>query len=67
MGFSPQLWDGQTYGFPAAQSRKFLSSPARSVYLDLFEGDCREARTATPADAESVPCVCVETRYPKGA
>jgi len=32
-----------------------LSLSERSVYLDLFEGDCREARTATPADVESVP------------
>jgi putative sterol carrier protein len=32
-----------------------LSLPERSVYLDLFAGDCREARAATPADVESVP------------
>ena len=29
-----------------------LGVPERSVYLDLFEGDCREARTAQPADVE---------------
>ena len=34
-----------------------LGLPERSVYLDLFEGDCREARAATPADVESVPYV----------
>jgi putative sterol carrier protein len=34
-----------------------LSLSERSVYLDLFEGGCREARTATPADVESVPYV----------
>jgi putative sterol carrier protein len=34
-----------------------LSLPERSVYLDLFEGGCREARTARPADIESVPYV----------
>ena len=34
-----------------------LSLSERSVYLDLFEGDCREARAARPADAESVPYV----------
>ena len=34
-----------------------LSLSERSVYLDLFEGGCREARTATPADVENVPYV----------
>jgi putative sterol carrier protein len=34
-----------------------LNLSERSVYLDLFEGECREARAATPADAESVPYV----------
>jgi putative sterol carrier protein len=34
-----------------------LSLSERSVYLDLFEGDCREARAARPGDAESVPYV----------
>lgn len=34
-----------------------LGLPERSVYLDLFEGDCREARTATSGDLESVPYV----------
>ena len=29
----------------------------RSVYLDLYHGECREARAATPADAASVPYV----------
>lgn len=29
-----------------------LDLPERSVYLDLFEGDCREARAARPADLE---------------
>ncbi len=29
-----------------------LGLPERSVYLDLFEGDCREARAAQPADLE---------------
>jgi putative sterol carrier protein len=29
-----------------------LELPERSVYLDLFEGDCREARAAQPADIE---------------
>lgn len=27
-----------------------LGLPERSVYFDLFEGDCREARAAQPAD-----------------
>ncbi len=27
----------------------------RSVYLDLFQGDCREARIATSTDLEQVP------------
>src|SRR4051794_7892943 len=30
---------------------------ARSVYLDLYEGDCREARAATAADLDGVPYV----------
>lgn len=34
-----------------------LDLAERSVYLDLFEGDCREAREATPADVESAPYV----------
>jgi putative sterol carrier protein len=34
-----------------------LGLAERSVYLDLFHGDCREARAATPADTESVPFV----------
>jgi putative sterol carrier protein len=29
----------------------------RAVYLDLFQGDCREARTATAADLAAVPYV----------
>lgn len=32
-----------------------LDLPERSVYLDLYHGECREARAATPADVESVP------------
>jgi hypothetical protein len=54
-----------------------LGLPERSVYLDLFEGDCREARADMPADAESVPYVtaakemvlsaaCVDTMFPQG-
>ena len=34
-----------------------LGLSERSVYLDLYHGDCREARAATPADASSVPYV----------
>lgn len=34
-----------------------LGVPERSVFLDLFEGDCREARAATAEDLESVPFV----------
>ncbi len=34
-----------------------LGVPERSVYADLFRGDCREARAATPADLESAPFV----------
>jgi putative sterol carrier protein len=34
-----------------------LGVPERSVYLDLFQGDCREARVAQPADLEAVPYV----------
>lgn len=34
-----------------------LGVPERSVYADLFHGDCREARAATPADLESAPYV----------
>jgi putative sterol carrier protein len=29
----------------------------RSVFLDLWEGDCRAARLATPADLENAPFV----------
>lgn len=29
----------------------------RSIYLDLFKGECREARSATPEDFEAVPYV----------
>ena len=38
-----------------ADSRRGL--PERSVYLDLYQGDCREARAATPADLEGAPFV----------
>ena len=38
-----------------ADSRRNL--PERSVYLDLYEGDCREARSATPADLDGAPFV----------
>ena len=31
--------------------------PERSVFLDLFEGECREARAATAGDLESAPYV----------
>lgn len=34
-----------------------LGVPERSVFLDLFEGDCREARAATAEDVESAPYV----------
>jgi putative sterol carrier protein len=34
-----------------------LGVPERSVFLDLFEGDCREARVAQAADLEAVPYV----------
>jgi putative sterol carrier protein len=34
-----------------------LGLPERSVYLDLFHGDCREARAAGAADQESAPFV----------
>jgi putative sterol carrier protein len=31
--------------------------PERSVFLDLFEGDCREARSATETDRAAVPFI----------
>ena len=31
-----------------------LNLPGRSVFLDLFEGDCREARSATETDRAAV-------------
>ena len=31
--------------------------PERSVFLDLFEGDCREARSATETDRTAVPYI----------
>jgi putative sterol carrier protein len=31
--------------------------PERSVFLDLFEGDCREARSANETDRAAVPYV----------
>jgi putative sterol carrier protein len=34
-----------------------LGLPDRSVFLDLFEGDCREARSATEIDRAAVPFV----------
>lgn len=34
-----------------------LGVPERSVFLDLFEGDCREARVAQAADLEAAPYV----------
>jgi len=34
-----------------------LDLPERSVFLDLFEGDCREARSATETDWAAVPYV----------
>jgi putative sterol carrier protein len=34
-----------------------LGITERAVYADLFRGDCREARAATPEDLESVPYV----------
>ncbi len=34
-----------------------LGLPERSVYLDLFEGDCREAREARPEDLEDATYV----------
>ncbi|HYX25339.1 MAG TPA: Fis family transcriptional regulator [Thermoanaerobaculia bacterium] len=34
-----------------------LDLPERSVFLDLFEGDCREARSATETDRAAVPYV----------
>lgn len=34
-----------------------LGVPERSVFLDLFEGDCREARVAQAADLEEAPYV----------
>lgn len=34
-----------------------LGLPERSVFLDLFEGSCREARAATPDDVSAVPYV----------
>jgi putative sterol carrier protein len=32
-----------------------LSVPERSVYLDLYHGECREARAATAADLDAAP------------
>ncbi|HEV2851311.1 MAG TPA: Fis family transcriptional regulator [Thermoanaerobaculia bacterium] len=34
-----------------------LGLPERSVFLDLFEGDCREARVARAADLGAVPYI----------
>ena len=34
-----------------------LGLPERAVFLDLFEGDCREARSATEADRAAVPYI----------
>ena len=34
-----------------------LGVPERAVYLDLFEGSCREARSASAADVAAVPYV----------
>jgi putative sterol carrier protein len=34
-----------------------LGLAERAVYLDLYEGDCREARAATAADLAGVPYV----------
>lgn len=34
-----------------------LGLPERSVFADLFRGECRGARAATPADLESAPFV----------
>ena len=34
-----------------------LDLPDRSVFLDLFEGDCREARSATETDRAAVPFI----------
>jgi putative sterol carrier protein len=31
--------------------------PERSIFLDLFEGDCREARSATETDRAAVPYI----------
>ncbi|WP_198592004.1 SCP2 sterol-binding domain-containing protein [Kyrpidia spormannii] len=38
-------------------------SEDRSVYLDLWHGECREARAATPEDVESVPYVISADPY----
>ena len=34
-----------------------LDVPERSVYLNLYHGDCKEARAATAADLEDVPFI----------
>ncbi|HSS48333.1 MAG TPA: Fis family transcriptional regulator [Thermoanaerobaculia bacterium] len=34
-----------------------LGLPERSIFLDLFEGDCREARSATETDRAAVPYI----------
>jgi putative sterol carrier protein len=36
-----------------------LGVPERSVYVDLFRGECRAARVATPDDLETVPYILV--------
>lgn len=38
-------------------------SEDRSVYLDLWHGECREARAATPEDLEAVPYVISADPY----
>jgi putative sterol carrier protein len=40
-----------------------LGVPERSVYLDLFHGDCREARAAAAADLEGVPYIISADPY----
>lgn len=43
--------------FMASQDPSLGMTEDMGVYLDLYHGECREARAATPADAESADYV----------
>jgi len=50
----------QRWQWPMVVTMSFsaeLELPERSVFLDLFEGDCREARSAAETDRAAVPYI----------